>query len=964
MVCGTMPHGEFFSPGLWTKERLGCRVSIGNEYAETNAMRLLYKVPLVMAGVVALYFIALIGLQRAILLPRFHMQETGAALRNLDNVISGINREALRLATLGRDWSVRDDAYDFMASGSVAYRANRLSRDSLKPADVDIVAIYGIDGKLRYQAIYDWRRDTVQPTIVLPARAPNGFPLLPVTDPPVDVTGFVDSPGGVLVVASTPILRTDGSGRPRGRFIMGRFVNSAFAETIVRQTGLSIEVRPARDVDQSEVSSIVALGDRMVKPTGAGRTISAFGVIRDLGGSPALVVRTEIPQTLSTWARATMRIANVLFYSFGVAFFLMLFFLLQRLVMQPIAAIEGHIVRSESDETAAVPAAIAFRRDEIGSLAAAFAHMRDALNVRRRELREANESLEAAVVARTNELRMKNEDLLLMARVFESTEESIVVTDLGGAILRVNPAFCRTSGYSKQELTGENPRIMKSGRHPRSFYQALWKRLATDGSWSGEIWDRRKTGEIFPRWLAINLIRNDMGEPVGYVGISSDITDIKQAEERLHQLAYFDPLTGLPNRSLFLGRLKRSLARGQRYGMRIALLFIDLDHFKDVNDAMGHSAGDELLTEVSRRIVARVRTVDTVCRFGGDEFTVILEQIRRSEDAGTISQAIIDEIGRPITVNEREVFIGASIGIAVFPYDDTTAEELTRKADAAMYRAKTAGRNSFRFVSGETDAANQSRLAMGSELRHAQQRGEFLLHYQAILSIDGRRLLGAEALIRWRRPGNKQLVSPDAFIPLAEENGAIIGIGSWVLRDACSAAMSWRCHGLNLSVSVNVSPRQFTQAGLAREIRGVLAEVGLPPELLVIELTESSVMADVVIAERIMKELKEVGVSIAIDDFGTGYSSLGYLSRFPVDRLKIDQSFVQEIGGTTHADEIVNAIISMADSLGLGTVAEGVETEDQRRFLEECGCREGQGYLFSRPMPAESFVSFLESRRE
>jgi diguanylate cyclase (GGDEF)-like protein/PAS domain S-box-containing protein len=922
-------------------------------------MRLLYKVPLAMAGVVALYFIAVIGLQRAILLPRFHAQEANAALQSLDQVISGINREALHMEDLARDWSVRDDAYDFMVGGSASYLANSLSRDALRPAGVDFVAICDTDGSIRYQAIYHWGRGTMQPASLLSSPAPRG--LLSATNPKAGITGLIDSPRGVLAVASTPILRTDGSGPSRGRIIMGRFIDPAFAASIAEQTSLSLDLRPARDMDQSEVSSIVARGGRMAEPTDSGRVISAFGLMRDLSGSPVLVVRTQIPQTLSTWARATMKIANVLFYSFGTAFFLVLFFLLQRLVVRPITAMEVQLARSESDENAVIPPAIASRRDEIGSLAATFTHLQDTLSARRRELQKVNESLEAAVEARTSELQTKNEDLRLMAKIFESTAESIVVTDLGGTILRVNPAFCRTSGYGEKELLGRNPRMMKSGRHQPSFYEALWKKLAADGSWSGEIWDRRKTGDIFPRWLSINLIRNEVGAPVAYVGISSDITDIKHAEERLHQLAYFDSLTGLPNRSLFLDRLERSLARGQRYGLRIALLFIDLDRFKYVNDAMGHSAGDVLLTEVARRVVARVRKVDTVCRVGGDEFTVILEQIRRSEDAGTISQAIIEEIGRPITVNGREVFIGASIGIAVYPYDDSTAEGLTRKADAAMYHAKTAGRNSFRFVSGQTDTISQARLALDGELRHAQDKKELLLHYQALLSIDGKRLLGAEALIRWRRSGTGELMSPGVFIPLAEETGAILHIGSWVLRDACSTAVTWRARGLNLSVSVNVSPRQFAQAGLAREISGVLGETGLPPENLVIELTESTVMADVVAAERIMREIKGVGVSIAIDDFGTGYSSLSYLSRFPVDRLKIDQSFVQKIGKTAHADAIVKAIISMARSLGLGTVAEGVETEAQRQFLAECGCLEGQGYLFSKPIPAETFLPFAES---
>jgi diguanylate cyclase (GGDEF)-like protein/PAS domain S-box-containing protein len=924
-------------------------------------MRLLYKMPLAMAGIVALYFVAVVGLQRAFLLPRFYALEKSTALRNLDRVTAAVNREALHLAVLDRDWSSWDDTYDFMASGSASYLSTNLSPDSLRSARVDFVALYGVDGSLRFQGVYDWSRGTMQPTGFLPSPAPERSPLLHGAGPGDDITGFMDCPLGVLLLASTPILRTDGSGPARGRFIMGRFIDPAFARVISEQTSLRLELKPSRNADSSEIASIVAQGGRMVELDAAVPVLQAFGVLRDLWGSPVLIVRTETARSLSAWARETMRIANALFYSFGLVFFLILFFLLRRLVVRPILAIQGHLVRSESDETASIPQAIVSRRDEIGALASAFTHIGRTLASRRRELQRVNESLEAAVEARTGELRVSNEDLRLMAKVFESTAESIVITNLDGKILRVNPAFCRTSGYSEQELHGQNPRIMKSDRHKPSFYQALWKKLSAGGSWSGEIWDRRKTGEIFLKWLTINLIRDETGAPIAYVGISSDITDVKQAEERLHRLAYYDPLTGLPNRSLFLDQLERSLVRGQRYGLRVALLFIDLDRFKYVNDAMGHSTGDVLLTEVARRIASKVRKADTVCRIGGDEFTVILDRIRRSEDAAVIAQSIIEEVDMPFTLNGQEVFIGASIGIAIYPYDESTAEGLTRKADAAMYHAKTAGRNSFRFVSGQTDAVSQSRLSLESELRRAQERGEFLLHYQPLVSIDGNRVLGAEALIRWRRPGTGELASPGVFIPLAEETGTILRIGAWVLRDACATAVTWRSRGVDLFVSVNVSPRQFGQPGITREIGEVLAATGFPPDHLVVEITESTVMSDVMAAERTMRELKDVGVSIAIDDFGTGYSSLSYLSRFPVDRLKIDQSFVRKLGDTAHADAIVNAIISMARSLGLGTVAEGVETEAQRRFLEERGCLEGQGYLFSKPVPADDFLAFAES---
>jgi len=704
-------------------------------------------------------------------------------------------------------------------------------------------------------------------------------------------------------------------------------------------------------------------GGRRVTAADGGREIVAYGVMRDLWGSPVLVVEAHISQEIGIWSRQTFWISVTMMLALALLFSVIQLSLLLRAVVRPLGMLQGHVREYEKDDARIMPWPISRRKDEIGGLAAAFEHMSVSLALKRGELVAANENLEAKVEERTRELRKAGEDLRLLANVVESTGSSVVITDLAGRILKVNEAFCTTSGYSEAELLGKNPRILKSDRHDQQFYKVFWEKLTTEGKWQGEIWDRRKDGGIFPKWLTVNLIRDEKGEPFCYVGVSSDISNIKAAEERLHELAYFDPLTSLPNRSLFLDRLDHGILHGLRYGDRQALLFIDLDRFKYVNDALGHNSGDQLLVEVARRITRRVRKSDTVCRLGGDEFTVILEQLRRSEDAGVIAQSIIEELGKPFTVNGREVFIGASIGIAVCPEDDATAEGLTRKAEAAMYQAKAAGRNGFHFVSRETDAVSQARLAMEAELRRAVERAEFVLHYQPIVELDTARVVGAEALVRWRRPGEAQLVPPGSFISLAEETGTILQVGLWVLKASCAAAAQWRSEGHALSISVNVSARQFSHAGLVRDVAAALAETGLPPELLVIELTESAVMADVEAAQRTMVDLKNLGVSIAIDDFGTGYSSLSYLCRFPVDRLKIDQSFVRGIGSAPRMDALADAIIAMAKSLGIGAIAEGVETQDQRAFLASRGCVEGQGFFFSKPIPSEEFLLFARSAR-
>lgn len=463
-----------------------------------------------------------------------------------------------------------------------------------------------------------------------------------------------------------------------------------------------------------------------------------------------------------------------------------------------------------------------------------------------------------------------------------------------------------------------------------------------------------------PAWLTINLVRNDDRSPGYYVGVSTDISQLKETEERLHRLAYYDPLTSLPNRTLFRERLDRAIKHAERYGQRVALLFLDLDRFKYVNDALGHDAGDRLLIEVAQRITRRIRISDTVCRLGGDEFTIILDEMDRGVDAGSVARDVIAEISKPVTLDEEEVFIGASMGIAIYPDDDTTVEGLTRKADAAMYQAKMAGRDTFSFVSHETEATSQSRIALESDLRRGLERGEFFLVYQPIVDIRDGRVLGAEALLRWRH-GEGDPVSPCQFIALAEETGIILELGDWVMRQACAAAATWSAPGTAPFVSVNISPRQFDHAGLAGRVRNALAASGLPPGSLVVEITESALMRDVDAALKTMDDIKALGARLAIDDFGTGYSSLSYLGRFPVDKLKIDQSFTRGIGDAAGSASIVNAVIAMARSLGIGTIAEGVETEVQRAYLALRGCREGQGYLFSKPLGLDAFRASIDA---
>lgn len=561
-------------------------------------------------------------------------------------------------------------------------------------------------------------------------------------------------------------------------------------------------------------------------------------------------------------------------------------------------------------------------------------------------------------------LQQRGAELERAQQIIENTSEAIILTDANGMILDVNNAYTRITGFEQEEVIGRNPNISQSGYHDQAFYADMWKQLNESGHWAGEIWDRRKNGEIFPKWLTINALKREGEDPFYYVGIFSDITEKKNTEKELTNLAFYDPLTQLPNRVLFLERLEEALAISQRHHDRVALLFIDLDRFKDVNDTLGHNAGDVLIVEAAKRIKRCLRKTDTVARLGGDEFTIILTEISSEASIAYIAQQLIDEINRPYNIYDNEVFVGASIGIAVYPDDSKDSETLIKNADTAMYHAKDSGRGVFKFFRTEMNERTLRRVTMERNLRYALENGDFLLHYQPRYLLDSGRMVGMEALVRWDHH-EEGMISPGEFIPLAEETNLIFPLGEWVLKSACLQAKAWQREGLGpYRLAVNLSPRQFQQHDLLNLIRTTLQEADLEPDLLELEITESVLMDDPEGAVELLGAIRELGVHISIDDFGTGYSSLAYLKKFPINALKIDQSFVRDLPDDQDDVAIVDSIIALAESLGLDVVAEGVETLEQANFLQSRGCNEVQGYYFSRPLPAEVLRETMQALKD
>ena len=547
--------------------------------------------------------------------------------------------------------------------------------------------------------------------------------------------------------------------------------------------------------------------------------------------------------------------------------------------------------------------------------------------------------------------------------IFLNSNEGILITDATARIIDVNPAFCTITGYSRDEILGQNPGIMKSGRHDRAFYDDMWGELREHGHWQGEIWDRKKDGEIYAKWLSITAVKDADGRTEKYIGAFSDITAMKQTDDYHEFLAHYDSLTHLPNRLLFNDRLDQALNHAARGNHKAAVMFLDLDRFKIVNDTMGHSAGDELLRAVSGRLTQCIRKEDTVARFGGDEFAIVLSNINSEKNAASVAEKIIASLKEPIRISHRDVRITTSIGITIFPYDGASREELLRNADIAMYQAKNHGRNSYRFFTEEMQKKILERLHVENNLRLALEKNELVLHYQPQLDLVTGKVVGVESLVR--RQEDDWLVLPSRFIPIAEETGMIIQIGEWTLRESCRQAVLWIAEGLPpLRMSVNISAYHFAMLGFTDSVKKVLEETGLDPKLLEIEFTERVMMenAEEVIAK--VEKLHEMGVHVSIDDFGTGYSSLSYLSRFKIDKLKIDYAFVKELPEGKNAQQIAKAIISLAHNLGLRVIAEGVEKREQLEYLKGEGCDEVQGFYYSFPLPAERFGDFVKNPPE
>jgi diguanylate cyclase (GGDEF)-like protein/PAS domain S-box-containing protein len=730
------------------------------------------------------------------------------------------------------------------------------------------------------------------------------------------------------------------------------------AEQVKRQFGPGLpEEQPQDDIDRKVLETGKPYFERTSR-SGVPmlRAVIPFLVSRNFRGTDCLMChKVEVGSVngaasiLLDLTEQTHTIASFdLWLWFGQLGLQFILFIVVRLILQSVTAPLG---RLQEIMTAMQVDGDLSRRvtvtggDEIGRMGRAFNALADSLQ----------KSIE--------EVHAGQEKLKLTEQVFVNSMEAIVITDADNRIIQVNKAFTEITGYAPPEVLGRNPNVLKSGHHPPEFYRAMWDILLTTGSWQGEVMDRRKNGEIYPKWLAISVLRNAHGKVTNYVGSFTDISERKLSEEKILRLAYHDSLTNLPNRLNLYERLKMAINLARRNDQQMAVMLLDLDRFKSINDTLGHNVGDELLVEVASRLAGAVRQTDLVSRLGGDEFVVVLTAIDSPSDAAEVAGKIINTVSAPYVVNGHDLRTSTSIGICVYPIDATEISDLIRNADVAMYHAKDMGRGNFQFFTGEMNQSAMRRQAIEAALRTALQNEQFVLYYQPQLDLRSGRLTGVEALIRWQHP-ERGMVSPADFIPVAEETGLITPIGRWALREACRQMKAWQDAGINgITVSVNLSAVEFQDKDLLDSVKAILAETGLPPGSLDLEVTETMAMASPNDAIATMRKLSEIGVTLSIDDFGTGYSSMSYLKIFPIHHLKIDRSFVKDIEVDANDADICDVTVLLAHKLGLSVVAEGVETAEQLKFLLSIGCDIIQGYLLSKPLSAEMAKTFLLGHR-
>ena len=1043
-------------------------------------MTLRSKTLIVIGGAILCSLLIIYAISATILMRPFAQLDEDGARKNAARARDALSENIANLSAAAGDYAAWDETCTFIRDRNAGYVRRNLADDAFLNLGVEAMIFVDTAGRIVFSKTVDaggrgrGRQFNSQSLL---AHLTPGAPLVHHTGPRSSAGGVLMLPDGPELVASRPIVASDGKGPVRGALIMARPLGIDLLNQIAKLTHLTLSLRrfqnAAVDSQAQAAISKAAQSDKAVAVLQTSGRTAGYVVLTDLSKQPILIVKAQSSEATYELGRTSVHYFVVALVLVGLVLGLIGLLLLERAVLSRLARLSAAVrnIESSGDLSARLREA---GEDELSHLAGAINGMLSALERSQGNLRESEERYRAfveqssegmwrleieeplpislpeeeqiqhlvrfGVIAEANDImarmhgyaradeivgtrlndvladgaasaghirafirggyrltdavteqldadgkprcflnqiigiveedrlvrawgirrdisaRRRAEALLRMQiSAINAATDQILITDPEGRITFANAAFERETGYAADEVIGRDVRAVESGKHDRSFYDGLWKAVREGKTWRGELVCRRKNGGIFTADTIITPVKNDKGETEHLISIKRDITQKKVYEEQLDRIAHHDSLTGLPNRLLLNDRLDHQLSHARQHGQLLAVMFLDLDRFKFINDALGHSVGDQLLKLVSQRLTKLLRWVDAIARTGGDEFTVIISGISSHTDAAKVAQRVLDAFAEPFPLSGHDLFVSASIGISVYPADGADAETLIKHADAAMYRAKEHGRNTYQFFTRALSDAALQRMTLERRLRRALSRDGFEIHYQPRVDVALRAVLGAEALLRWRQPGGA-LVYPAQFIPVAEETGLIVPITRWVLRTACLQNRAWQSEGFpTITVEVNVSAHQLHRSDLIEMIKTTLDDTGMDARYLGLEITESALMRNPEVAIRALRKLKEMGVSLLIDDFGTGHSSLSHLKRLPVDAVKIDRSFVSNITANPDDAAIASAIVAMAHSLKLRVIAEGVERTEQLDFLRDIECDEIQGCLISPPVPAAEF---------
>ncbi|HRU65025.1 MAG TPA: EAL domain-containing protein [Spirochaetota bacterium] len=868
----------------------------------------------------------------------FRESEVKSARTNMERLCGVIDREVESIDSFCKDYAFWDDTYNFIYKKNQDYILKNYDVPYLKTQSIHYVCIMDMNGRILYSACYspedykkmnfDFKGDSSWEKIF--SKGSSSIE-----------KGLVSLGDHILLVSSRPISTSLMDAVPNGRLVLGRFLDKERISNISSMMHFNFDLIPLKEKNISQVEDTVDINST---------DIHVYRILKDFAGASIAGLMLHHDRGLKDIAIDTIKAIWFVIFFLTLLVIFALVFVIRRIVINPLHELtESAYLIAENEDFARRLPVIAV--EEFCKFSTAFNSLLDVLA-------GVNQHLEEKVVERTKNLIAANQELNLMKEIFEHSLEGILITDSSVNIINVNPAFTNITGYTKDEVIGKNPQLLKSGFHDKVYFTHMWRTLNTSGHWSGEIWNRHKDGRAYPLFLAISAIKNISGEVIHYVGIFHDMSDIKRQEELIRYQAYHDALTSLPNRVLLKSRIERAISHSTRSGKRFCILFADLDNFKFINDSLGHTSGDLFLRSAASRLKNISRDEDTVARVGGDEFVILLEDVPDEKPAVRVARRIIDSFKEPFDINGTKVYGGITIGISIYPEDGEEADALLKNADIAMYRAKEKGSQRFTLFKPSLHESVERKFRIENELRKAIDDGGFEVFFQPKIDLKSGAIVGVEGLARWFHP--QGIISPSDFIPLAEEIGLISEIDRIVLYSALDKISSLnKTLSYNLKLSLNCSAKLLHFRGLPEIISDALLKYDFSPECFELEITENSLMRDLNSSRAMINRLFELGISIALDDFGTGLSSLAQLKNLPISSMKIDGTFIRDIDASPGDEHIVKAIIELSRKIGIESVAEGVEKESQLQFLKNAGCDIAQGFFICKPLPMEELRAFL-----